>query len=368
MKRTKMDAEASIGKLVKAHTSFIALESKLPISSTVDNLREKFDQAANRVLSLYEKEMKEITSEVARFLGELDDRQHDEETINEVIELFPNALKQVHSDDLLYPVSCLLLSTHGYSFVPLLAKEGMRRKIFPEEEIGGIYDPSDPTGSEEIMQDFLCMNGAMLLRENLGISPEEYQHQESKKSDRQFQKLKAEAHEENDIKRTMVLRQLVHLGIIQKKNIIDFDMIRHSSSNSTSKKRFEFLLSLCPEGLALRERNSDRGYLPIENHAWSVCKEGFGILLKAGIQHYPKKMGFLFEKNPLSGKRTIEFAMSREGLELTHEDLFQFMHEARPTSVLYYMMSYGLRRNTFLSSGNTTPMPSTYAMKEEDCL
>ncbi len=316
-----------------AHEAFIALESQLPPSSTIDSLRGTLQTAIDRLTFEYERELGNLKARAADFLFNLDDRKHDEETVKGVIEAFPNALKHVESEYNYTPVQYLFPaeSHYGYSFVPLLVEEGIRRKVFTEEEKGGL-NFIDKSEYVDFIDDYLNADESdRVICDNLGIAYHWEGYNSRIENDIEFKSLVADTMAKCDEKRKNVLQRLFDLKVFEKKEIIECNMIYSCSKDDHSERRLEYLLSICPESLA--KPDGMMNSLPIEQHTDSLCNNrGFEIILKAGLKYYPKELGFLFYKGPTKHKRIIEIAMDVRLGYLTQEKLCTWMHEAIPPS------------------------------------
>ncbi len=339
-KRLKTSGIGRIFDLIEAHDSFVSLESKLSATSSnqnghVNNLCKKVEEATKRLLSQYEQEMQSLSAEVGNFLCELDDRKHDEDLVKGLIEKCPNALTHRNNNGHI-PVQHLLYeSAQGYSFVPLLATEGRRLNVFTKTERGGLNNQTeDEMTFEGIFHSYVQPDCDELLRQRLGIDNIEYENRMSDENDLELQALVQETYTIENEKRTKVLQELFHLGLFEKKDIIDLRMIHSASSTPGLTRAFHFLLNLCPESLCKRDFCNR---LPIEFHARFDDREGFHALLKAGIQYYPRKLGFLLDKNPDTNKTPIEVAMSDEPrhLQLSPGNIFKMIHDAIPPSENY---------------------------------
>ncbi len=313
-KRMKTSRSAKVRKLMAANDSFVSLEEKLPASTKIGNLRQKFEEATDRLLAEYEAEMSNLDQEASVFLHNLDDRKHDEETVRAVIEACPNALSWVDevNDDI--PVQKLLsYSPHGFSFIPLLATEGRRLKVFAEDQKGGL----DFGGLQYAMPGFLKSR------------PDEYRERLPHESDADYQAYVTDTNTIHDRKATATLRQLFDLKLFERDDVIAGEMIYSSAAKEYSKRRFEFVTNLCPEGLVAKDEEGD---LPIQYSAREDNKGSFGRLLKAGLMYYPRQLGFLLHKYPGTEIRTIEMVMKNIDMDLCHNDLFKLIHDAIPPS------------------------------------
>ncbi len=335
--QSKTNEENVFSELSAANDAFIGLATELPTSHHAENLRQKTMEASERLLSEYKKEVKMLEKEAADFLRNLDDRLHDQDTVRGVINAFPSALRQYHDCKIIgtrpehyMPVRWLLrgseeLTTHGYSFVPLLVSEGVARNIFSHEERGGLIEPKYDF---HYIRYILVTNGTKMLRDQLGINGDEFYRRLSDKSDTDIYTL---VNKMNDEKVTNVLRKLFELNFLQRQDIIDYDMIECSCCGIHTMRRLEFVLSICPEGVA-----SIFGYeewFPLQYSISVKERHGFDAILKVGLSYYPRNVGFLFEKSPsLSGRTVIELAMADEYLGLSPSYIFRLIHEAIPPS------------------------------------
>ncbi len=174
-----------------------------------------------------------------------------------------------------------------------------------------------------------------------------------------------EANATHDKKVTMILQQLFKLKVLQKKDVVDFDMIYKSSKYEWSTKRFNLIVNLFPESLAAFDSDHN---LPIHCHASMACEHGFKSVLKAGLKYYQRKLGFLFEKD-IDGDRAIDcdhylkFALSHDQiyLDVSMKSFPNLLHTSS------FMMSYTYHPHTFRCSQSTIQMPSSSVTRKVDC-
>ncbi len=92
-KRSKIDTNETLRRLVAANESFIVIGNNLPVSFTMDNLHAKKLEAVDGLLSEYEKKVQILTKEAWHFLLDLDSEIDDKDTVKGVIEAKSNALR-----------------------------------------------------------------------------------------------------------------------------------------------------------------------------------------------------------------------------------------------------------------------------------
>ncbi len=344
--RSKTTIDDFVQELKVANESFISIGKQLPELSEVNGLHQEFRQASDRLLSMYRQEVKRLHKKAVFFLHILDDRKHDEDIVKKLIKTFPSALRL--SDDILFrpgsgcvPVQSLMYHcAHGYSFVPLLVKEGMRLGLFSGEEKGGLNFHNAMIGWQ-IPQLLVSSDGRRFLCEGLGINRIQFDGRLRNQNDTEFHTLFQEINIRHDEKSAHILKKLFEMNVLGKDDIIKCELIKFASLHGHSKKRLELLLSLHPECLA-----GDAGIfgsIPVFDNAHSGDAGGFCRLLKAGLKYYPRKLGYLLHRNYYYdrgyGKSPIDVAMTEKFIGkktipvcLPPDDIFKWIHEVIPPS------------------------------------
>ena len=101
-----------------------------------------------------------------------------------------------------------------------------------------------------------------------------------------------------------VIKELRALGLFKKEDIQEHNLLWELCSRSyyegkyEGQKRFAYLSNWDPN--ALKARRSG-GQLLLHLCTWLSHIEGFEMVLKAGIRHFPRDLGFLFHENSMDG-------------------------------------------------------------------
>mmetsp|Transcript_1857 Transcript_1857/g.2658 ORF Transcript_1857/g.2658 Transcript_1857/m.2658 type:complete len:410 (+) Transcript_1857:99-1328(+) len=235
--------------------------------------REKVPKkVTSKINEIARKAIEEMSKAAGKFLHEdLDDDKHTEEQVKAIIELFPESLSQEDEKGYL-PIQSALFTVSGRSsvtFVPLMAREGCRLGVGGEESRGGLLSivPTDDDGDNTIQ----WLSGCCFMGE------------------------KGPASDEYDRKRAQVLEKLRDLNLLKKADIEEYGLV-HNALHPKSQRRFDFFTSWDPAAL---EGRDSQWMKPIHRAIRSdreEKEEKFEMVLKAGMEYFPERLGFLFCK------------------------------------------------------------------------
>jgi hypothetical protein len=207
---------------------------------------------------------------------ELDDKKHTEEQVQAIIDVFPESLSMQGPDvfaiEGVLPIDDAATRDESISFVPLLAKEGKRLNVYGEGSRGGLVVGDDPV-------DYLLTN----IIDNEGRV--------------------------EDRKTREILEKLREMDLFQKKDIQNFNLLRYSLQEQ-NPLIFKMLVDWDPDSL---RTSIGFGGLPIMNDG-EMSEKTFEMLLKAGMKHFPDRLGFLFRKD--SGKTACEDVFDQFGVDV----------------------------------------------------
>ena len=221
-----------------------------------------------------------VTPDAERFLrDELDFNKHTNEEVRTLIQSIPNALL-VKNYDGMYPIQSITwdYSEDGFNakaipFLPLLAEEGAKLNVGGDGMRGGI-----------LIKYFNDSECDCILEELFSV------HQcEDNYSDENKRK-----HIE-----TICLNAITSLqnkGLFQKEDIKRYNLVS-KSCHPSSIDRFKYAVELNPEALTLRRTDGDWTFLLLHDVIQEENDiEVFQLALKAGLEHFPHQLGFLFQK------------------------------------------------------------------------
>mmetsp|Transcript_22478 Transcript_22478/g.33270 ORF Transcript_22478/g.33270 Transcript_22478/m.33270 type:complete len:365 (-) Transcript_22478:183-1277(-) len=221
--------------------------------------RDKMDVVAAKVMA-------EMTKEARKFLyHELDDIKHTEDQVKAVIDIFPESLSMVNDRYGRLPVQNAAYHPDRVSFIPLLAKEGLRLNAGSEESRGGLL-----YGRENTLQ-------ALVMKED--------------------------DNSEVTAKYEKVLEDLHEMGLLKKGDIKKFELLYYAL-NSSSHQRFEMLADWDPDSLITTSLPNGK---PLLRHSKRTCE----TVLTSGMKHFPERLGFLFRK--YKGETICETYIERFG-------------------------------------------------------
>lgn len=277
----------------------------MPFSSPLDSFLKNIHQCrekapkelTGKINDIARKAVEEMSEEAGKFLHEnLDDDKHTPDQLKTVIALFPKSLSMLNDNGHLPIQSAASHSRFNsarrssITFVPLLAKEGYRLDVGGEENRGGLLSA---------MPNEVDFNTISFIVTSW------------------FRGLSKDQADDYDSKRAQVLEELLGLNLLKKVDIEDSALVIRSL-NPFCVRRFNFIVSWNPESLGIRVSICAE---PI-NFALSDMidtnkgkEERFEMALKAGMTHYPERLGFLFRKD--EGNTACKTAFDKIGVDKT---------------------------------------------------
>eukprot|EP01083_Nonionella_stella_P091046 254467_1 len=240
-----------------------------------------------------------MSKEAGTFLHEkLDDETHTPDQLKAVIQLFPKSLSMLDENDHL-PIQSAAVNSKikcksntamrsSITFVPLLAKEGYRLDVGGEENRGGLLSTMPKEADFNTISYIVSSCYA-------GISEDQA--------------------DEYDSKRAQVLKELLGLNLLKKSDIEDFGLALRSL-NPSCVRRFDFITSWNPESLGIGEsqwKSPIHVALSDAVESPSTKKDWFGMALKAGMKHFPERLGLLFRKH--EGNSVCKMAFEEFGVD-----------------------------------------------------
>ena len=280
----------------------------MSMTSTVDDFITTLQQSIAQIQQSREKVPKKLTStinelarkfiklmskEAGNFLHkELDDDKHTEDQVKAVIDLFPDSLSQVDKDGYL-PIQKAARSeamaarseaisgarSSSVTFVPLMAREGYRLGVGGEGQRGGLLaltltTPNGGYNTIQILSSFACIGG--------------------------------------DNKITQVLENLRGMNLLKRVDIEEYGLLTENVLHPNCQRRFEFFSNWDPDALGARD---SRWAAPIHIALYydNNTEEIFEMALKAGMKHFPERLGFLFHK--LAGITACKRSFDKLGVD-----------------------------------------------------
>jgi len=127
-----------------------------------------------------------------------------------------------------------------------------------------------------------------------------------------------------------VLKRLRESNLLCKEDIQQYNL-SFCSCHPTCNARFEYLVDLDPE--ALKDCKST-GYRLLHTAVGYAVIDPFVMALKAGMQHFPEELAFLFHKNA-DGKTSRELAFEKIGQDQTLKVIQDHILEAASHPILH---------------------------------
>jgi len=228
---------------------------------------------ADKINAIADKSLEEMTKQAGDFLHyDLDDEKHTLEEVKAIIDIFPGSLSVINLHagygDLL-PVQHAVNRSRTVSFIPLLAEEGSQLGVGSEGSRGGLLEDGS--------------NAALAFTGLYGIHDDE--------------------------KCKQVLEKLRDLNLLKIEDIQNFDLLHHFLADGCAQ-RFEMLVALDPDSLITTRCPYNEGPLV---HQYKLTENTFGMILKAGMEHFPENLGCLFRK--FNGKTACQNAFDIIGTD-----------------------------------------------------
>jgi hypothetical protein len=247
------------------------------------------DVAANAI--------EKMTQAAAEFLqNDLDDEKHTEEEIQMVIDAFPEALSRENSYGHL-PIDIAAIHCASFPFVPLLAKEGERLGVRGEGSRGGLLQ-----GTDDNLISHLAINN--------------FQDGDD-----------ADPTVNYDRKCREMFEKMREWNLLTKGDIPIFHLL-FDTFNDHSPQRFAMVTDWDPVSLRVAMAIGDDSLI----HNLHT-KKTFEMLLKAGMKHFPERLGLLFRK---CGRKTAcEVAFDKLGVEEVMPIICQYIPPGGNHSIIH---------------------------------
>jgi len=265
-------------------------------------LSKSFEDAARTFIE-------QRSRKAVEFMHNLDDKIHSEKEVRTVINMFPSSLS--YSNGIL-PIQTAALNIHSITFIPLLAKEGARLSI--GDERGGLtrqFQSGEHSGRNPIQ-----------ILTNSGVADLDVNGDQNAV----------------DAKRLDTLQKLRSHYLFLESDITKLHLLCHYCY-CQSKLRFQYLSDWDPDSLAESRRNT----APLIHYVTTRSKFGynktsFAMVLKAGIKHFPKKAGFLFDKN--RGTTAFEAAVAKFGKDGVMSSIKQSLPSDFPFPIMHHLIRF----------------------------
>ncbi|VEU39382.1 unnamed protein product [Pseudo-nitzschia multistriata] len=220
-----------------------------------------------------------------------------------------------------YPIAVQLNNPKAVSFVPLLAKLGIEFGNFKKEERGGIFDADFPGPNilSELVENTAWQLGRR-IRRKLVVG--------SNSSDNDG---------EDDDPFLEVLLRMKAMDLFKKNDIRDYGLVMKLCNRARiPEKPFRFLTDWDPLSLTTRNNNKTNSTsLPLHHAAWTGSKRQCGMVLEAGLRHFPACEGILllFQKDS-TGSTPFHYACERIGVKSTMKVIDNTMQKVRKDGCL----------------------------------
>ena len=268
------------------------LKSQLQFVEEIRNEWEKDKEWEQGMTDLVKDTKQKLVELFGQSLHRLEKIDPDESAFEKVAKKIPSSLSFVHEGLLPIQRAASYDDISSLKYIPLMAKEGVKRNVGGEGKRGGL----------------LCGVLHDLVYHGHSVHPEE-----------------------KDRICVEVLKQLKKEGLLVKEDIIDHDLIYMSTGPATIN-RFKFFVDWDPDAV---ENYFKYGQLLMHRVATDVL-EDFHAVLEVLLEKYPTQAGYLFQKNDegitafeeLEGVATLEEKMQALNSILSPKCNVPILHHA----------------------------------------
>ncbi len=272
-----------------------------PARQVLVQLINQIDESrySGRFLDEIDAMAQEVTSAIlyrgGDFMHNLDSTKDSIEDVQTLIETMPSALFHRDCKERL-PIHSAASNLNSVSFVPLLAREGIKRRSLFGKSLkrGGLLnnDPSTFPGLN-VLNRLASLRGKVVRIRTTLPTPDACTSSSSSSSGAE------ETHQDPDAKILNVLKDLQSLNLLHKKDIYMQDLISWSCFQGC-KKRFDFFVDWDPSSLKDDDQCSSAIFGVLHGNFNPLVKRDkafrFKMALKAGMKHFPQELGLLFHK------------------------------------------------------------------------
>ena len=260
---------------------YTGTESLLRLLLIEKNLSTDLRGVINEKATIF---LKDLDEDVAKFISndELDEEHYDEDDIRTLVQCVPGALS-LKDDEYggAVPIYNVCMC-ENYSFIPVLAEEGMKINVGGDGMRGGLLCKDNIGGS--VLKEISCNN-------RYRGDSEHYAMCDSRSLD--------------------VIKRLREIGLFEKEDIRKYNLLWRSC-NEWCSKRFNYFADWDPS--ALKDHNEGDTLLHSKMR-WCVLKYShFQLALSATLRHYPRELGLLLVKDD-KGKTPFQMARNEFGKE-----------------------------------------------------
>ncbi|GFH44080.1 hypothetical protein CTEN210_00554 [Chaetoceros tenuissimus] len=275
--------------------SISTLQSNLEfIKSLYFHEEWKDEKCRDEILEALEEANEKIEKAFGKSMCQLSYHKPSIEAVEKVANKFPSTLSYQVDGSL--PIQLAAANTNGFPYIPVLAKEGIHYKVGGEDARGGL-----------LMIDPYENRGWNTLQWLVGIL----------------------GHGDNDAKRLDVIKELRKMGLLLKKDIQEYHLLRYTC-DERCKERFEYLVDWDPNALIeTRIENQPLTHLGFPS-------DNLFQFMRAGFEKHPNIGGLLFVKDD-EGVNALDAIFNRFGTEKTMEMLHRIFSPQNNYPILHHV-------------------------------
>ena len=228
-----------------------------------------------------------------------------ESIVETVVKKFPDTMK-IKNEKRLPIQSCIWYKpAHGATYIPLLAREGMKHNVGGEGKRGGLLtsDLSWNNGAWNTLQLVLGMRGNSATKE----------------------------FDEGIVK---VLETLKKEKVLKKEDVIEYNLIWYSARKNCPM-RFKYLLQLDPGAIKGFSSGGKTFMHYLIDHG---DLNRLIAVLKVTLEMYPEQAGYLFQKDTDGQQAAVERAIWKYGEKETMTALHEIFSPSKRFTILHHAL------------------------------
>jgi len=270
--------------------------------------------------------MNGLTQATGKALHRLKTSKPSEDTVKQMVEGIPSSLSYKDDASQLFPVQSALWYTRSIKYLPILAKEGIKRNVGGRVKRGGLL-AVDPRAdrNRNTLESLVSINNpsnAIPL----------------------------------DTAYLNAMKELRKAGLLVKKDIKE---LLYLACRPEARMRFEYLAEWDPDSLMTGSRKG-LPYVHYIIHRYQSLAS-FTMYLRASLKYYPRQIGCLFQKDS-DGKTAIRRAIEKHGTDKT----FKAIQDCIPTDTTLPILHHAAKDAPEYFNDFSVRFPSAIYLRDEN--